>query len=114
MIRKTNIVFAAVTHWRVIIALIISGILSQKIQAVEIITNASDIISLSAKDALTGLPVSITGVVTATESNWVGRFFLQDASGGVFADNVNHPGPAVGDLVRVTGVSHPGGYAPVI
>lgn len=114
MIRKTNIVFAAVTYWRVIIALIISGILSQKIQAVEVITNASDIISLSAKDALTGLPVLITGVVTATESNWVGRFFVQDASGGVFVDNVNHPGPAVGDLVRVTGVSHPGGYAPVI
>jgi signal transduction histidine kinase len=56
----------------------------------------------------------VRGVVTAAEPNWDGRFFVADASGGVFVDNVGHPKPALGDLVEVTGVSHPGGYAPVI
>jgi signal transduction histidine kinase len=79
-----------------------------------VLTNASDILALSAADAAKALPIRVRGVVTGVEVNWAGRFFIQDASGGVFADNVNHPAPALGDWVEVTGFSHPGGYAPVI
>src|SRR5579859_874801 len=80
------------------------------------LTNASAVLALSAPDALTGMPVFVTGVVTAAETtkDWNGRFFVQDNSGGVFVDNHDAPQPAPGDLVQVWGVTHPGGYAPVI
>ncbi len=79
-----------------------------------VLTNAADVLTLTATQARTGVPVTVRGVVTAAESNWVGRFFVQDASGGVFVDNVGQHQPLLGDLVEVTGFTHPGGYAPVI
>jgi signal transduction histidine kinase len=80
----------------------------------DVLTNAADVLSLSTAQALSGVPVSVTGVVTAAETNWAGRFFMQDASGGVFVDNKNNRAPVPGDLIRVTGFSYPGGYAPNI
>jgi signal transduction histidine kinase len=79
-----------------------------------VLTNAADVLALTATQARPGLPVSLRGVVTAAESNWAGRFFVQDDSGGVFVDNVGQQQPKLGDLVTVTGISHPGGYAPVV
>ena len=55
-----------------------------------------------------------TGVVTDAEPNWRGRYFVQDASGGVFVNNVESKPPAPGDVIEVTGVSMAGGYAPCI
>jgi signal transduction histidine kinase len=78
------------------------------------LTNAADVLSLSTLQASNERPISVVGVVTAAPTNWGGRFFVQDASGGVFVYNPNAPGPTPGDLVSVTGISHPGGYAPVI
>jgi len=80
------------------------------------LTNAADVLALSGKDALSGIPISVTGVVTAYETNWNGKFFVQDSSGGVFVDMENISGrhPVPGDLVQVSGVSFPGGYAPTI
>jgi len=78
------------------------------------LTNAADVLALSAKAAANNLPISVNGIVTAVETNWNGKFFVQDASGGIFVNNGNHPPPLLGDLVKVTGVSQPGGYAPVI
>jgi signal transduction histidine kinase len=78
------------------------------------LTNASDVLALSAKEASLFVPIIVKGVVTAAETNWDGRFFVQDSSGGVFVDNAGNPPPATGDLVEVSGMSHPGGYAPVI
>ena len=82
----------------------------------ETLTNASAVLALSVQQATSNIPISITGVVTAAEtnSNWGGRFFVQDASGGVFVDNRSLPQPFPGAVVQVTGVSHPGGYAPDI
>jgi len=80
----------------------------------ETLTNASAVLSLSAKQASSNLPVLVTGVVTAAETHWNGRFFVQDSSGGVFVDNRTSPQPVPGDLVQVSGVTHPGGYAPDI
>ena len=56
----------------------------------------------------------MTGTVTAADPALKGRFFLQDFSGGVFVDNSNGPRPEPGEIVRVTGVSEAGAYAPVI
>jgi signal transduction histidine kinase len=78
------------------------------------LTNASDVLALSAKEASLFIPIIVKGVVTAAETHWDGRFFVQDSSGGVFVDNAGHPPPAIGDFIEVSGMSHPGGYAPVI
>jgi signal transduction histidine kinase len=52
--------------------------------------------------------------VTLAEPNWGGRFFVQDSTAGVFVNNTTDPLPVPGDVVQVSGISHPGGYAPDI
>ncbi|HMD55674.1 MAG TPA: hypothetical protein VKJ65_14100, partial [Phycisphaerae bacterium] len=52
-------------------------------QSNELLTNASQVLSLSGEEAWRGIKISIKGVVTAAEPNWGGRFFVQDSSGGV-------------------------------
>ncbi len=80
-----------------------------------VLTNAADVLALSAKEALAGVPVSVTGVVTTAETNWNGQFFIQDGSAGIFVVNYDSKRqPSPGDVVAVTGVSHRGGYAPTI
>ena len=81
---------------------------------VEKLTSASEVLALPSERALQGVPVTLQGIVTAAETYWEGRFFVQDASGGVFVDNVNGAQPNVGDLVEVTGITHPGAFAPVV
>lgn len=78
------------------------------------LTNAADVLALSPEDASRAVPVSITGVVTAAEPGWGGRFFVQDSTAGVFVNNTDGHAPTPGDLVVVTGASMPGGYAPCI
>lgn len=93
---------------------LICGNLHSAAYANDTLTNAADVLALPAKAALAGIPVSVKGIVTAAETDWLGRFFVQDSSGGVFVDNRdNHP-PVPGDVVEVSGISYPGGYAPVI
>lgn len=78
------------------------------------LTDAAAILALTAEQAGRRLPLSVTGVVTAAEPDWRGQFFVQDATGGVFVENLGRSPPAVGDLVTVEGVSHPGAFAPII
>lgn len=85
-----------------------------------VLTNASEILALPAERAF-GKKVLIRGVVTAAQpdAEWSGRFFVQDATAGVFVENVStnkthFDQPLPGDLVEISGVSHPGGYAPII
>ncbi|HVZ64785.1 MAG TPA: histidine kinase [Lacunisphaera sp.] len=78
------------------------------------LTSAAAVLSLSAAQAGMRLPVVVTGVVTASESDWNGQFFIQDATGGVFVENLGRPGPAPGDVVTIDGVTHPGAFAPII
>jgi signal transduction histidine kinase len=80
----------------------------------ELLTNAADILALSPERASLSIPISITGIVTAAEPGWGGRFFVQDASAGVFVNNTNGIEPLPGDVIAVSGVSMPGGYAPCI
>src|SRR5882724_8004749 len=70
-------------------------------RATETLTNAADVLALSAEQASAGIPVKVTGVVTYAETNWNGKFFMQDASGGVYVDNHTKPQPQPGDLVKV-------------
>jgi signal transduction histidine kinase len=78
------------------------------------LTNASQVLYLPADEAARGIKILITGVVTAAEPDWGGRFFIQDSSGGVFVENISSVQPAPGDVLVVSGVSYPGGYAPII
>ncbi len=73
-----------------------------------------DIISLPADQAARSLNVKVTGVVTAADPVLKGRFFLQDATGGIFVDNVDGIRPEPGTVVEVAGITHPGAYAPII
>ncbi|MGA3008046.1 MAG: histidine kinase, partial [Opitutaceae bacterium] len=57
----------------------------------------------------------LTGIVTAAEPNWKdGKFFVQDATGGVFVNNLNGKQPKIGDVVTITGSTGPGAFAPVV
>jgi signal transduction histidine kinase len=78
-----------------------------------ILTRAADVLALSGDTAESGIPVSIQGVVTVAQTNWSGRFFVQDASAGVFVENRTNQ-PKVGDIVEIKGVTRAGGYAPCI
>ena len=57
---------------------------------------------------------ALIGVVTSAEPSWGGRFFVQDSTGGVFVENISDHQPQPGDVVQVSGVSHPGAFAPII
>lgn len=83
-------------------------------QTNQVLTNASAILALSGDQAAQGIKISITGIVTAAEPHWGGRFFIQDSSGGVFVENISDDQPSPGDVLAVYGVSYPGGYAPII
>jgi signal transduction histidine kinase len=78
------------------------------------LTNAADVLALPDDQASLGLPVFVKGIVTAAETNWNGRFFIQDSSGGVFVENKNPSQPLVGDVVEISGITRAGGYAPCI
>ena len=90
------------------------GNLQSAPNANDTLTNAADVLALPAKAALRGIPITVKGIVTAAQTNWLGRFFVQDSSGGVFVDNRTSQQPVPGDVVEVSGISYPGGYAPVI
>ncbi len=79
-----------------------------------VLTNMSEVISLPADIAARQIKVDVTGTVTATVPTLGGSFFVQDAQCGVFVDNRDGPLPQPGDMVRVTGVTEKGAYAPVI
>lgn len=83
-------------------------------QSNEVLTNASAVLALSGDQASLGIKVSIHGVVTAADPNWGGRFFIQDSSGGVFIENISSRQPAPGDVLILSGITFPGGYAPTI
>ena len=79
-----------------------------------LLTNAVDVISLSAEQASRSLKVSLTGVITAADPVLKGRFFVQDSTGGVFVDNVNGNPLGPGDVVEVSGITYAGAFAPTI
>jgi signal transduction histidine kinase len=103
--RARNYLYVAMAFWT-------SAALAQPKE--ELLTQASEILSLSAEHALKGVPIRLRGIVTVAEKYWEGRFFIQDDSAGVFVDNISDQQPSVGDVVEVSGISHPGAFAPVV
>jgi signal transduction histidine kinase len=79
-----------------------------------VLTTTAEILSLTATQAAESISISITGVVTVAEPNWNGDFFIQDSTGGAFVNTQWKMQPALGDVVHVVGLSHPGGFAPDI
>lgn len=79
----------------------------------EPITTAAAVRALSAKVAESRLPVTLRGVVTAAEPDWLGKFVMQDETAGIFVQNTG-PQPAIGDVLEVNGWTGPGWFAPVI
>lgn len=96
----------------VAIFMAVPGISAEPSQA--ILTNALDVISLPAESASRSLKVKVIGVVTAADPGLQGRFFMQDATSGVFVDNVNGPRVQPGDRVEVSGITYAGAFAPTI
>lgn len=83
-------------------------------ETAELLTNAANVISLPVERAAGQIKVLVTGTVTVAVPGLGGSFFVQDATCGVFVDNRNGPAPEPGDVVRVSGVTEKGAYAPVI
>ena len=81
---------------------------------INILTTAEQVLSLTTGEASEQIPVCVTGVVTVAQSNWGGRFFVQDSSGGVFVNYADLSPPVVGDVVEARGMTSPGGFAPDI
>jgi signal transduction histidine kinase len=101
-------------RFRIICILLLAAMTAYCQENSEVLTNAADVISLAPNRAALSLPVSVKGVVTAADPALKGRFFIQDATGGVFVDNANGDRPNPGDVLEVTGITHPGAYAPII
>lgn len=78
-----------------------------------ILTSAAEVRALSSAVAEQKLPATLRGVVTAAEPDWQGKFVIQDASAGIFVQNVGEQ-PKIGDLIEVSGTTGPGWFAPVI
>ncbi len=84
---------------------------SADVAITNVITTAAGVLSLKPEQADKQIPVELTGVVTVSISGWGGKFFLQDATGGIFVNDTRKP-PDPGDRVAVSGFTHLGGYAP--
>lgn len=80
----------------------------------QVLSCARDVLNLPAEVATLGLPVRVRGVVTYTEQSWAGQFFMQDATAGVFVGHSGREAPQPGQVVDVSGTSHPGAFAPYI
>jgi signal transduction histidine kinase/DNA-binding NarL/FixJ family response regulator len=79
------------------------------------LTSVKQVHSLPVERAGLGYPVSLDAVVTYSDEQ-SGNTFLQDETGGIYANTrgLNTPLPRAGERVHVTGFSGPGEFAPVI
>jgi signal transduction histidine kinase len=80
---------------------------------VEPLTEAAAILALPSDTAAAHLRVTLNGVVTAAEPDWEGKFFVEDASGGVFVVGTGRQ-PQVGDRVSIQGATGRGAFAPIV
>lgn len=96
-----------------LLPILIAATLCAADESPPVLRTAAQVLALPADQARTRIPVVLRGVVTASEPDWAGRFFLQDESGGIFIHHVGRQ-PEVGDLVEVNGISSPGAFAPTV
>jgi signal transduction histidine kinase/CheY-like chemotaxis protein len=76
---------------------------------------AAQVLELDPKNASSGYPVALTGVVTWADPR-ARFFFLQDSSGGVRVQlgSPNQPAPAIGATVVITGATTLGAFSPEV
>ena len=84
--------------------------------APNLLTNANQIRSLTATQAAKALPVTLRGIVMADSATGGGSLVVQDGAEAIY---VTGPWSLVGkfrrgDLIEISGVSDPGGFAPII
>ncbi len=99
-----------------IVALVMAGMVGAPAsgEVPALLTKGAEILNLPEDEARKAIPIRTRGVVTYTESDWAGQFFIQDETGGVFVGVSGKPAPEIGQLLEVTGTSHPGAFAPYI
>lgn len=79
-----------------------------------LLTTTRGVRGLSPKLAAEKIPVELTGTVTYYDPIWR-VLFIQDSFGGIYVDKKDRRLKIrIGDLVRIKGVTDPGGYAPMI
>jgi diguanylate cyclase (GGDEF)-like protein len=83
------------------------------------LTKANEVHSLTTEEAKRAYPVHLRAVVTYYDPSYAketASIFVQDGSGGVYAslqEGINEKFPP-GTLIDITGVSGPGGFAPIV
>ena len=80
----------------------------------DLLTRAVQVRRLKPDQARLGIPVKITGVVTAAFRN---SLVLQDASGGIYISFVASQSarqPSLGQFLEITGRTAPGDFSPII
>ncbi|MGD0812938.1 MAG: PAS domain S-box protein [Verrucomicrobiota bacterium] len=81
-----------------------------------LLTNAQQVLNLSAEEAAWKYPVRLRAAITTVGLN-LESLWLQDDTAGIYAASPNVPvsrNLAVGDEVEIEAVSGPGGYSPII
>jgi signal transduction histidine kinase/CheY-like chemotaxis protein len=79
-----------------------------------LLTTVQQVRGLTAEEAKRGYPVRVQGVVTYHDPQW-SFFFLQDSTAGIFVDSTDQGQTLqTGQRLVVSGVTAPGGFAPVI
>jgi len=83
-----------------------------------LLTTTRQIHTLTYRQAALGYPVRVRGVVTIYDPNQegIGVLFLSDRTGGIFVDvGLDRALPVhSGSLIEVSGVTDPGGFAPIL
>src|SRR6185369_7724621 len=100
-------------RWAIIFMAVFLLQFAGRCQNLELLTNATQVLKLTPREAVRGYPVRVRGVVTYSFPAW--KFaVVQDETGGVAFNLENEPYPERGDLVEVRGTSGPGVFAPAI
>lgn len=89
------------------------GLSTEQMRHLPVLTTVRQIRELSAERAAEALPLKISGVVTYVDPIWR-QFYLQDATGGIYAKYSGYGDLRAGMRVSVTGITNPGNFAPVI
>ena len=78
------------------------------------ITTVAQLRKLPAQQTAQALPVELAGVITYNDSIW-NQLYIQDSTGEIFVKYAGtHPELRAGLRARLTGISNPGQYAPVV
>jgi diguanylate cyclase (GGDEF)-like protein len=78
------------------------------------LTTVREIRALTAAQAAQARPVRLRGIVTVS-SGWKNSFFFQDGTAGISVDrSQGSPHVQPGQFVEISGVTGPGGFAPVV